>query len=71
MPSKRPNSVDGSIATLIQRSAMATTKTKSADHLVRVSNSTYLALIERQLELVRAGKQKPTLGEVVAMFVKK
>jgi len=44
---------------------------KPLDKMIRVSNSTYLALIERQLELVRSGKQKPTLGEVVAMFVKK
>lgn len=44
---------------------------KTAEHLVRVSDDVYLRLVERQLEAVRAGKPKPTLGEVVASFVKK
>ena len=44
---------------------------KAAEHLVRIAGPTYMALVEKQLELVRAGKPKPTLGEIVAMFVKK
>lgn len=44
---------------------------KAAEHLVRIGSPTYMLLVEKQLELVRAGKPKPTLGEIVAMFVKK
>jgi hypothetical protein len=51
---------------------MSTKKPKEVKGaVVRVSRETYLKLVARQLEAVRAYKEKPSLGEIVAAALEK